>query len=578
MQKTLPYYMMPSFYVQMDKLPLTANGKIDRKALPEPDASMAITEDYTAPENEIEAKLAEMWENLLGVQRVGVNDDFFELGGHSLRANVLTSKIEKEFRVRIPIRVIFKTPTVRALADYIRKTEKNSYRKIERIGQKEYYELSSAQRWIFMSHYLADGDVSWNMPGLMLIEGQLDEARFAEAFKKLVKRHETMRTSFELLNGMPVQRVHENAQLEVINSKCSENELEELLKKFIKPFDLTEAPLLRVKLLRLSEAKHALLFDMHHIVFDGVSVDILVRELLVLYCGKQLPELKIQYRDYAHWMNKMLQSESYKNHEKFWLDTLSGELPELNFPCDYSRMSVHNVDGDRIVFTLGTELSSAAKAIASENRATLFMVLLAAYNVLLYKYTGQEDIIIGTFVAGRPSADLENIIGMFVNTVVMRNFPVGEKSYKAFLNEVKENSLKAYEHQDYPFEEVLAKLRLKREPGKNPVFDTMFILQNFDSAKFCAEGLEFIQRDVNLKVSPLDMIVEARELEDDIKFTFTYKTSLFKQDTAQKIVDDYLNILKTAVDNCDLEINKFEAGIEKVKLENVFDESIDFNF
>lgn len=576
--KSLPYYMLPSFYVQLEKLPLTTNGKLDKASLPEPDASMAITGGYSAPENEIEAKLAEIWEQLLGVERVGVRDDFFELGGHSLRANVLASKIEKEFQVRIPIRAIFKTPTVRALADCIRKSGKTSCSRIEPIARKEYYELSSAQRWIFMSHYMAGGDISWNMPGLMLIEGPLEEGRFAEAFRRLVKRHETMRTSFELLEGAPIQRVHDDAVLEIINSGCGEEELEELLKKFIKPFDLSKAPLLRVELLKISEVRHALLFDMHHIVFDGVSVNILVAELLDLYRGEELPELKIQYRDYAHWMNGRLLSEEYKNHEKFWLETLSGDIPELDFPCDYSRSGVSNADGDRLVFALGTELAGYVRRLASENRSTLFMILLAAYNVLLYKYTGQEDFIVGTFAAGRPAADLENIIGMFVNTVVMRNFPDGQKSFKEFLAEVKENSLKAYEHQDYPFEEILAKLRIKREPGKNPVFDTMFILQNFDSAKYCAEGLEFIQRDVNLKVSPLNMIIEARELEDDIKFTFTYKTSLFKAGTAQNIVNDYLNILKTAVDNCNLEIDKFEAGIEKVELENVFDDMIDFNF
>lgn len=578
LEKSLPYFMLPSFYIEMNKLPLTANGKLDKTLLPEPDATAGIMEGYAAPENEIETKLANMWEQILGVERVGVKDDFFVLGGHSLRANILAAKIEKVFNVRISIRTIFKIPTIRELAACIRRSGKTSCSRIEPVKYDEYYELSPAQRWIFMSHYLAGGDISWNMPGLMLIEGQLDKNRFTEAFTMLVKRHETMRTSFELLDNIPVQRIHDEAGLEVIASVCGEDQLESLLKDFIKPFDLTKTPLIRAALLEISEVRHALLFDMHHIVFDGVSVNILVTELLSLYRGEELPKLKIQYRDYAHWMNAMLMSDEYKNHEKYWLETLSGDIPKLDFPCDYGRMGAESTDGDRIVSMLGTELSGCVRRLAAENRATLFMVLLAAYNVLLYKYTGQKDFITGTFAAGRPVADLEKLIGMFVNTVVMRNFPDGSKTFKTFLCEVKENSLKAYEHQDYPFEEILPKLRIKREQGKNPVFDTMLILQNFESTKFCTEGLEFIQQDINLKVSPLDMIMEARELEDDIKFTFTYKTSLFKRDTAHKIVNDYFNILKTAADNSNLEIDKFAAGIVKSELENVFDDTVDFNF
>lgn len=590
----LPYYMVPSYFVKMEALPLTRNGKTDREALPEPDIARAEeSKNYVAPRDEAEIVLEKLWKQVLGgLRHIGVLEDFFVLGGHSLKANLLSVQIEKEFCVRLPVAAIFANPTIRSMAEAIKSTARSSRKGLPTAGDREYYPLSPSQRWIYMSHYMAGGDIAWNMPGVILIEGSLDRGRLEAAFESLTARHEILRTAFQLQDGNPVQRIQQQVQLsvqdielaelewmkEAEDVKAFENGLVPMLQKFVQPFDLACVPLMRLGLAVLSQERHVLFFDIHHIVFDGVSVEIFTRELLELYSGGQLPPLEIQYKDFSQWVNGEISSGSYKKHEDFWRNTLSGSLPLLDFPSDYYKTRVYDPRGDRVTAVLGPDLNRGVKSLALEKKATLFMVLLTAYNILLYKYTGQKEFAVGTFVAGRPLAGLDNTIGMFVNTVVLRNFPNGAATFADFLAEVRGNCLKAYEHQDYPFEEILARLRYKREPGRNPVFDTMLLLQNFTAPRLSAEGIALSRCDLNLELAPLDMILEAREEEEDLKLVFTYKTSLLKKETAVRIVDDYIKILRSAVTDTSLRTDDFQAGIRKERLEDVLSGELDFNF
>ncbi|WP_339373137.1 condensation domain-containing protein, partial [Paenibacillus elgii] len=357
-----------------------------------------------------------------------------------------------------------------------------------------------------------EGDgISYNMPGIMRVEGSLDRERLEEAFRKLIQRHETLRTSFDVVNGEPQQKVHPEVAFEVEYIQASQEEAEEHIRRFIRPFDLAKAPLLRAGLIQLEENDHILLFDMHHIVSDGVSIGILVEEFNGLYEGKELSPLRIQYKDYASWQQSQVDNQQMIKQEAYWLNVFDGELPVLDLPTDYVRPSVQSFAGDRIEFVVDHARSMGLRQLAAQTGSTLYMVLLAAYTALLHKYTGQEDVIVGTPIAGRPHADLESIIGMFVNTLALRHYPAGEKTFHDYVQEVKETSLKAFENQDYPFEALVDKLDLKRDMSRHPLFDTMFVLQNTEQGEDDLEGLQFKPYPHQHQAAKFDLTLQVTE-------------------------------------------------------------------
>ena len=276
-----------------------------------------------------------------------------------------------------------------------------------------------------MLNILEGVSTSYNMPGAITIEGSLDTKKLEGVFLSLLERHETFRTSFGMIDGEPVQKVHQKVEFKVNYLESNEEKVKDIAKEFIKPFDLSKAPLLRACLIKTAMEKHILFFDMHHIISDGISISLLVREFASSYNGETLPGLKLQYKDFSAWQNELFRSEKIKKQEEYWLETFSGEIPVLNMPTDYPKPSTQRFEGDRIYFTADRKLREKLNSLALKTGATLYMALLSGYNILLSKYTGQEDLVVGSPIAGRPHADLRNIIGMFVNTLVMRNFPEG---------------------------------------------------------------------------------------------------------------------------------------------------------
>ena len=302
-------------------------------------------------------------------------------------------------------------------------------------------------------------------------------------------------------------------------------------------------------------------FDMHHIISDGTSINILMKELELFYKGELLPPLTIQYKDFAHWYNSFI--STLKKQQDYWMNTLGGELPVLNMPLDYQRPYIQSFHGDRLGFNIDKELTLKLKHLCYETGITLYIAILAAYNSLLYRYTGQEDIIIGSPVAGRRHADIQELIGMFVNTIPMRNYPRGDKTFREFLSDVKENTLAAFENQDYPFEEIVNRLNIRRDMSRNPIFDTMFVFQNADVMVFNMGGLKFSPLDSDYKISKFDITLNALERKDELYFEFEYSTKLFRKDSIERLRDCFLNILTDIVKNpgkklCDLEILSFE--------------------
>ncbi|MCK4259133.1 MAG: amino acid adenylation domain-containing protein, partial [Halanaerobiales bacterium] len=573
--KELPDYMIPSYFISLDQIPLTSNGKVDRKALPEPSGSISTGVKYVAPENETEENLVALWEEILGVEKIGINDDFFELGGHSLKAASLATKIYQDLNVEISLGEIFKTPTVRELAEFIRRTDESIYSYIEVVEEKEdaytsTYPVSSAQKRLYVLNQLEGQGITYNMPGFLVIEGELDQDRFVSVFRKLIGRHESLRTSFELIDGEPVQRIHKDVDFNLIYLTTAEKELDRMIDEFIQPFDLSKAPLLRVGLVKYSD-KHLLLIDLHHIISDGLSMEIFIHDFIQSYAGNELPELRIQYKDFSEWQNKFFESDEIKKKEKYWLETFAGDIPVLNLPTDYLRPVEMTFAGVSYNFTLSNELTAKVNQLATQNGATLYMVLLASYNILLSKYTGQEDIVVGSPISGRFQGDLDNVIGMFVNTLALRNLPTGEKNVLQFLTEVKENALKAYEHQDYQFEMLVEKLDLERDLNRNPLFDTMFVLQNSDSSELMVSDLKLHPYEFKNRIAKFDLTLNAVKTDEGIQCSLEYRTKLFKKETIERFAGHLENVIYQVVEEPELAVSDIEIISEEEKEQLLFE-------
>ena len=546
----LPDYMIPTLFMQLEKLPLTPNGKIDRKALPA--LEDRVEGSYVAPRNKTEMILTEIWSEVLGWKQVGISDDFFELGGHSLKAASVLARIHKELNLELPLRILFNTPTIAAIGQYLLEANESAYAAIEPVGLKEYYTVSSAQKRIWFLQQLDQEQTSYNMPAVLIIDGDLDRSRLEHAFENLVQRHESLRTSFDLVNNVTAQRVMKSIDFKIDYLEGAEVEIDNLIKQFIRPFDLKVAPLLRVGLVKTAKQRHYLMLDMHHIISDGVSMAILTKEFMSIYGGQELAKPRIGYKDFSQWQHEYLSSERMKEQETYWIEQFSEEIPVLNLPLDYVRPQVRNFAGSRVDFKLDCYLTEKINSLASETRTTVYMVLLSAIKILLSKYTGQVDIIVGSPIAGRPHADLEGIIGMFVNTLVMRSYPKNSKTYAEFLEEVKEIALKAYENQDYQFEELVDKLNLRRDISRNPLFDVMFELQNMEESELELEGLKFTGYDNDQRPAKFDLTFTAIETKDEIVFSVEYGVNLFKRKTIERMASHLQNLIEIIVGNRDI--------------------------
>jgi len=339
--------MIPSYFVWLEEMPLTPNGKLDRKALPEPEGR--VETEYVAPRSRTEEVLAQIWSELLDRKRIGIYDNFFELGGHSLTATVLASRIHKELNVELPLKELFRNPTISGVSDYLLTSAKESvYMAIEPVEEKEYYETSSAQKRMWLLQQFDHASTGYNMPGVLMMDGSLDKSRLEDAFSRLITRHETLRTSFHMIGEELVQSVSEKVNFEIKHSETCEGDIEDVIKEFIRPFELDAAPLLRVGLVKVSENRHFLLFDMHHIISDGVSMTILTQEFMTLYKGDELEEQRIQYKDFSAWQNEFQKSERMNEQENYWLEQFSEEVPVLNLPLDYARPATQAFVAKRI--------------------------------------------------------------------------------------------------------------------------------------------------------------------------------------------------------------------------------------
>ena len=530
-----------------------------------------ISTPYIAPTTSLQQKLANIWQELLGIARVGIKDDFFELGGDSLKAATLTARIKKEFHTNLSVRNIFNAPNVKDLSKLmetpVEPDATPSVTSIEPLEKKEYYAVSAMEKKLYLLNQMEGIGTAYNLFFGYIVRGQLDRQRLERTSRLLIHRHESLRTSFALVGNEPVQIIHQTGDLNlqirywVSDSEIEDHKLNELVFTFSKPFDLSQAPLIRIGLVRLSSERHVLIFDVHHIVSDATSFRIMIRDFNLLYEneGKNLPGLRLQYKDFAAWQNNQSGKAEMKKQEKYWLNQFKGNIPLLELFMDYPRPMIQSFTGERINFHIDQTLTEKLNQLIKETKTTLFIMLLAVFNILLSKYAGQEDIIVGAPIAGRQSVDLENINGIFINTLPIRNHPTANKTFVEFLKEVKENSLNAFENQEYPFAELIEKLNLNRNISRNPLYDVELIVQNMSisQSSLKMQGTEVIPLPYEARATQLDISLEVVETNERIEFFLTYCTKLFKRDTIEKFIEFFNIIITTVLEN------------KKIKLEDI---------
>ncbi|MCG6136134.1 MAG: amino acid adenylation domain-containing protein [Nostoc sp. LLA-1] len=564
LESQLPSYMIPGAFVILEALPLTPNGKVDRKALPAPEFTQILLSSQS-PSTPIEILLAGIWTEVLGINHVGVGDNFFELGGHSLIATRVMSQIRQVFSVELPLRRLFEKPTIAGLAKEIENAIQVGLGveriNIERIARLPHLPLSFAQQRLWFLAQLEPDSPFYNIFAAVRLQGELNIQALQQTFNEILSRHEALRTNFKTVEGQAVIIISEATPLKLPQIDLSQlpaNQQEDqvkqqTLKEAQQPFDLTTDVLLRVKLLRLGQQEHIALLTMHHIAADGWSVGVLVQELATLYpafCNGQLSpliELPIQYVDFAAWQRQWLQGEILQSQISYWRSQLEDAPKVLELPTDYPRPAIQTFQGATYSFELSKELSVSLNKLSQQQGSTLFMTLLAAFQTLLWRYTGQEDIVVGSPIANRHRSEIEGLIGCFVNTLVLRTNLAGNPSFPELLKRVREVALGAYAHQDLPFEHLVEQLQPERHLNRNPLFDVMFVLQNAPAQELKLPGLTLSLLSEENQTAILDLTLSMTETEQGLLGQMEYSTYLFDSSTIERMVGHFQVLLAAIV-------------------------------
>jgi len=568
MRALLPAYMLPSYYIFLEKFPLNTNGKIDRKALPDPGSQQSRQQPYVAPANPTQEQLVQIWEEVLGKSQIGIHDNFFELGGHSLKAMRILSAIYKKFDTKISLRTIFSNLTIERLAAVITSSEKSAYEAIVPVAIQDYYPVSHAQKRLWILDQMEESRLAYHISQINGFEGRLDAEALHGALVQLVERHEILRTTFLVVDGEVKQRVHPGAArgyqhqyIDLRQQTDGEATVQRMTQEADEtPFDLENGPLLRTFLFQLAEEQFAFFFSMHHIITDGWSIDIFMKELFQLYEGYEpngmspaLPALRIQYKDFAAWQNEQLRGENLEKHRQYWHHQFREAIPVLELPTDFPRPATKTYHGDDVQVFLEKELVERLQTLGQQSGANLFVVLVAALKVLLYRYTGQSDVVVGSPIAGREHEDLANQIGFYVNTLALKTRVEGKESFALLLDKVKETVWGAFEHQVYPFDQLLDDLDLGRDLSRSPLFDVMAMFVNSEEKDHGLvegnSGVSVARYGSQTTVSKFDLTVNFVELPEGLRVVAIYNTDIFKNERIVRLLQHFRNLLVAAVND-----------------------------
>ncbi|HEY9763710.1 MAG TPA: amino acid adenylation domain-containing protein [Trichocoleus sp.] len=569
LQAQLPSYMVPSAIACLDQLPLTPSGKVDRKRLPIPDLTKDL--DITVPETATQALLAEIWADVLGLKQVGIHHAFLELGGHSLRAFQVIARIRDRFEIEFPLRCLLESPTIAQLAEQVEAAQhaaqEGAIASIQPVPRDNDLPLSSMQESLWFLEQLMPNHPFYNVPEAFRLQGCLNVAAMQRSFQAIVNRHEAVRTVFRGVSGKPVQLIQPAPEfslpvvdLTLLSKSDADREVQQFLVKEARlPFSLSEDLLLRATLFKLSETEHILLVNLHHIVTDGWSIAVLLGELAALYQAfaleqePMLPDLPIQYADFAFWQRHRLQSDLNATQLAYWREQLR-DLPLLQLPTDSVCTSAPTYQGARQFFALSQPLTQQLKDLSCQSGVTLFVTLLSAFQTLLLHYTGQEDLPVGSLVANRSHSEVEKLIGFFVNTLVLRTDLSGAPSFRELMQRVRTVTLDAYAHQDLPFDQLVQALHPDRDLNQNPLVQVVFNLQNTPTTVWDVPNLTLAQLPLDNQTAKFDLLLELTETPTGLAGFFEYSTDLFDDSTIARISANFQTLLKEIVADPDLSI------------------------
>jgi len=561
----LPVSMVPAAFVSLAELPLLPNGKIDRAALPEPESDLSAA--YVKPRDEVETLIAEVWAEVLELERVGIHDDFFALGGDSLTATQVMARLFDVFHVDLGLRSLFETPTVAALAESVNTATRGgafseSLALMPRT-RPELLPLSFAQQRLWFLEQLESAGDAYHIPVIFRIRGRLDVPALERVIDEIVRRHESLRTTFHVVSGEAVQVISSprHLPLPLINLSDLPEERREAEAVLLSTeqvqlkFDLTTGPLVRARLLRLSEEEHVLQITLHHLIADGWSVGVLARETRALYEAfthdkpSPLPDLAAQYADFALWQREWLKGDLLESQVAYWREQLGGALTAIELPTDHVRPPAQSFHGARIDFEFSSSLVAALHKLSRREGATIFMTLLTAYSILLSRYADQEDVVVGTPIANRHQRELEEMIGFFVNTLALRVNVQPELTFRDLLRNVRETTLNAYANQDVPFERLVEELQPPRELNRNPIFQVMLGVENTPHRKLNLPGIEIGIQEFGTNSTRFDLECYLREDEDKLLGYSVYNTDLFERQTVEKMLQHFQRLLELAVED-----------------------------
>ncbi|MBW4550749.1 MAG: amino acid adenylation domain-containing protein, partial [Aphanocapsa sp. GSE-SYN-MK-11-07L] len=563
LQARLPDFMVPSAFVPIDRLPLTPSGKVDRNALPEPATKSLLSSSAYRATTPVEEVLIGIWSTVLGCDRIGIYDNFFELGGHSLLATLIISQVRQVFQLEVPLRRLFEFPTIAQFAVAIETAAQPGLEAppIERHPHEGTLPLSFAQQRMWFLAQLEPESPFYNLPTAVHLQGKLNQSALEQTFNEILRRHEVLRTKVETVADSPVAILSSLTALlieQVDLSDLPQNQQNAEVQRLIateaqQPFDLTCDLLLRVKLLQLGQLDQILLLTLHHIAADGWSIGILVQEIAALYqafCNRQpspLPLLPIQYADFAAWQHQWLQGEVLQTQLSYWREQLTDAPAVLELPMDYPRPAIQSYQGTVHSFEISSELSRSLHQLAQQSGCTLFMTLLAAFAILLGRYSNCEDIVVGTPIANRNHTEIENLIGLFVNTLVMRTDLSGNPSVEELLTRVRDVALGAYAHQDLPFEQLVEALQPQRSLSHTPLFQVMFILQNAPLPEVELPGLSLNALESDSGTTQFDLTLSMQETPQGLIGKLEYNCDLFEPSTIARMAGHFQTVLAAIV-------------------------------
>ncbi|VXD10569.1 Non-ribosomal peptide synthase involved in Hassallidin biosynthesis [Planktothrix serta PCC 8927] len=555
-RQQLPEYMCPASFVLLESFPITPSGKLDRRALPAPKLEFVIDKQaFVEPKTSTQARLCKLWIDVLGIDRIGITDDFFHLGGHSLLATKLVSRIREEFNVALPLRKVFEAPTIASLADAIESLGDNTPPDIiPVIENKENLPLSFSQTRLWFLDLLQPNNPAYNIAIAFRLEGDLNLEALQQSLQLIVERHEVLRTTFESYDGIPRQVIHKSYQVPLTVIQLNDEALKLAVREeIVRPFHLGSLPLLRVHGYQLAANTHVFVLVIHHIVSDGWSLGVMVKELSSFYTAlclgdnPSLPPLPIQYGDFAHWQRTAFAQTKLQEQLAFWKDKLGGEREVLELPTDYPRSANPLYQGRAVSFTINQEIATQFQKLCESQGATLFMGLLGVFSILLMRYSSQEDLLIGIPIANRNRKEIEGLIGFFVNTLVIRSDLSGNPDFLTLLLRLKEETLQAYANQDVPFEKVVEEIQPERSLNHNPLFQVMFVLQNAPMGKLDLPNLQLTPLELEQTTAKFDLTLLMSETQQGLQGQWEYRSDLFDEATINRMVGHFETLLENIV-------------------------------